>query len=320
MDHQDHADAKATSIDEVGFSSSPDSLNERPDVSGAGISTVDALPGKDAKGTPASGQSTEGDGKAAPDDKKADGEIKAADSAGQDTGKKGQEGRYDKDPDWQRMKAERDEAVLKAAQLQGVIDAGIKGTTGEGAAAVAATGEGPAPILPYKDITKMSKEELIEWFEDDPVGYEANRFAQFLHEAEVIRTQREEGAKRANTVKETFDSYVKENPDFQDRWASGEIKRYMETHPGHNAISAHMMLTKEKEGERTQTLVDKAVRDAVEKERANFRAKRNADTIGDGAGSIKPGSGGDELKDTNSQGGLVSAIAGRLSRMRQQAA
>lgn len=315
MDHQDNADAKATSVDEAGLSSSPDSLNERPDVSGEGINTVDVDPVKDIAGDAAPGQKAEADAAAqAAADAAKDGET----GDDKDTGKKGQEGRFDKDPDWQRMKTERDEAILKAAKLEGIIEAStqLKGGAQDAQGA-------PAPAVPYKDITKMSKEELLEWFEDDPIGYEANRFAQFQHEMEIITAQKADSAKRTNTIKETFDNYEKDNPDFKAKWETGEIKKFMETHPGHNAISAHMMMAQEStaaaEAERTKAAVDTAVKANTEKLQADFKAKRNAGTIGDGTGGVGATPPGDVLKDTKSQGGLVSAIAARLSARRQAA-
>jgi tRNA(Ile)-lysidine synthase TilS/MesJ len=220
------------------------------------------------------------------------------------------------------MKQERDDAVLKVAKLEGMIaGAGKPPADGELSGTIPVIGT--EPLIPYKDITKMSKEELLEWFEDDPIGYEANRFAQFVHEGEILRAQREESVKRTNTIKQTFDNYEKDNPDFKEAWESGKIKQFMDAHPGHNAISAHMMMSKsanrQSEVEKIQAQIDQAVNAAVEKERKNFAAKRNADTIGDGSGGVKTGAGANELADTKSQGGLISAISARLAKSRQAA-
>lgn len=317
MDHADTNDAKGTSIDEVGISSSPDSqANERPDVSGAGISTVDAEPVKDATGTAADAQKKDGDGK---DDaaaaSKTDGEGKPGD--------KGDEGRFDKHPDWQRMMKDRDDAVARAAALEAKIDLFTRGqivAPGDGQAqpaAAPAAGDTGTPALPFKDITKLSKEELIEWFEDDPIGYEANRFAQFLHETKIMLARDAEVTKKVTTVAETFDNYSKANPDFGEMLASGEIKKFMEQNPGHNSISAHQVMTSEK---RIQAAVEKAEKETREQVLSDVRIKRNADTIGDAAGSARPQVGvPGELKDTKQQGGLVTAIAARLQKMRSAA-
>lgn len=321
-DYQDHADAKATSIDEVGISSSPDSLsNDRPDVSGADISTVDDPP---AKGTDtgdhgAAGSDDQGDKKAAAEDAAKGGEDASK------TGDKGQDGRFDQHPDWQRMKQERDEAVLKAAKFEGMVEAITKPKGGEAAAGATPQDDLLTPLIPYRDITKMSNEELLEWYESDPKGYEANRFAQFFHEAEIIRSRQIQESQKNSSIQGTFDEYEKGNPDFKTLWDSGEIKKYMDAHPGHNAISAHMMLTRDAAAQsldaQIRDAVDKAVKETTEKITADFKAKRNSAVIGDEPGTANSGAGRNtELNDTKSQGGLVSALAGRLVNMRRSAA
>ena len=324
MDHADNADAKAVvsvDADAVGFSSSPDSRNERPDVSGDTTNTVDGNPAKDDSGKTADELKAEADAKA-----KAEAENAGADKggdAGDKTGTKGQDGRFDQHPDWIRMKEERDAAVLESAKYKGMVE-GISQVKGlEKVAGDAPVDELPKPLIPYKDITKMSKEELLEWMEDDPQGYEANRFAQFMHERDIIDYQRNREMQKNTSVKGTFDQYEKDNPDFKQMWDSGEIKKYMADHPGHNAISAHMMLTKEAArkslDEKIKEAVDKAIKETTEKVTADFRAKRNAQTIGDGPGGVKMGGANEDLKDTKTQGGLVSALAVRLQKMRAAA-
>lgn len=334
MDHADNADAKAVvsvDTDAVGFSSSPDSRNERPDVSGDTTNTVDGNPAKDDSGKTADELKAEADAKAKEDaeaeaDAKAKADAEAANKdgdAGDKTGQKGQEGRFDQHPDWIRMKEERDNAVLEAAKLKGVVE-GITQVKGpEKVAGGTPADELPKPLVPYKDITKMSREEILEWMEDDPQGYEANRFAQFMHERDIIDFQRNREIQKTTTIRGTFEQYEKDNPDFKQMWDSGEIKKYMDAHPGHNAISAHLILTKEAASrsldEKIKEAVDKTIKETTEKVTADFRAKRNAQTIGDGPGGVKMGGANEDLKDTKTQGGLVSALAGRLQKMRAAA-
>jgi hypothetical protein len=216
---------------------------------------------------------------------------------------------------------DRDDAISRAAALEAKIDLFTRGQMAPGdgqgqPAAAPAAGDAGQPTLPFKDITKMSKEELIEWFEDDPIGYEANRFAQFHHENKILLSRDAEVSKKAQTVAETFDNYAKANPDFGDMLASGEIKKFMAENPGHNSISAHQVMTSEK---RIQAAAEKAAKEAREQVLSDVRIKRNADTIGDSAGSARPTAPGEELKDTKQQGGLVTAIAARLQKMRSAA-
>jgi hypothetical protein len=132
------------------------------------------------------------------------------------------------------MKQERDEAIAKAVALEAAQTQQAKGEKKELPAdqAMRSAPVGELPPMKYKDITKLTKEELIEWFEDDPKGYEANRFAQFVTEAEIVLAKRAEAKMKTTTVKSTFDQYGQSNPDFQQLWDSGQIQQYMKDHPG----------------------------------------------------------------------------------------
>jgi hypothetical protein len=99
--------------------------------------------------------------------------------------------------------------------------------------------------LPYTDITTLTKEEIAEWQAEDPVGYAANLTQQIAYEVGQ-KNQREAAEVRnfARVVK-TFQSYERENPEFRKMWDDSKqpIQKFMAKHPGHNAISAYILLT-----------------------------------------------------------------------------
>lgn len=228
----------------------------------------------------------------------------------------GQETRFDKHPDWQRMKTERNEAREKAirleAQLELLKSQGAKPTEDKPAAKEPPT---------YKDINDMSEDELREWQEDDPKGYAANLLAMVTAKAQEVVDTRTEAEKRAEEerqsmtrIEATFKDYADKNPDFSDMWNSGDIQKFMDDHPGHNAISAHQMMTYEK---RIAEAKEQAAKEAEERVINNFKAKRNAGVLSEGP-SHRGGSDGTpaELKNTKAHGGLYSALA-RLSEARR---
>ncbi|MCE5336818.1 MAG: hypothetical protein LLG06_19750 [Desulfobacteraceae bacterium] len=324
------SDANATSDvlnADAGLSSSPDGISIQAPASARAVSTVEGDADKGAKGdaagkadadkiaAEAAGKKDGQDDKHGEEDEDGEGADK-----GKATGEKGQKGRYDQDPDWQRMKQERDEAVLKAARLEGAMDAIKEGkgnaeTAGEKGATV-------EPIIPFKDITKMSNEELIDWFERDPQGYEANKFAQFLHEARIILAQRESVATQGKVQKEAITAFAKNNPDFDNLMKDGSIAKFIKENPGHNMFSAYRELTLDT---RIQSAVDAAVKKAVqeteERMTKNFKAKRTATTAGEagGGGGNKP-AGDERLKDTKKSGGAVAVLAERLRASRERKA
>jgi hypothetical protein len=215
--------------------------------------------------------------------------------------------RLDKHPRFQELIKERDAFKQELAKIQGKLEVLTPARAAEPA---------KPEVLPYIDITTKTKEELLEWNEDDPKGYAANLYQQMRYElkAEMEREARQQH--QTTSVKTTFDTYAKNNPDFVEKWNSGEIRNFMTQNPGHNAISAHKELT---EKTRMDTAVAKAVKDAEERVQKNFQAKRNAEVIRDG-GAVRTEGVPDELKNPEKYGGPVSVGAMRLERMRRQAA
>ena len=278
--------------DRAGISSIPVSLMSSPDLSAANISTVE------------------------PPTPKVDAEAGKKTGGAEGSEKGGDEERYDKIPRFKEIIGERDterEARIRAeAKLEALT------TASHTPPPAPVTDEKASAELPFKDTTLMSAEELREWQEEDPSGYNANLFAQFHHESKQLLEQ--EAIKKATVdgIGKTFGDYEKANPDFKKMWDSGELETYMKDHPGHNAISAHKDLT---EATRVKAATDKAVEKAIKETEArvtkNFQAKRNATVLTDGPGVI-PGNSPDALlQNTKQHGGFTRVMADKLSQMRQ---
>lgn len=167
-----------------------------------------------------------------------------------------------------------------------------------------------SPELPYKDISKLSDDDLRDWIDENPREYTENLLKMLRHDLRGEVKEDLDTNQMEQRVEATFNSFAKANPDFDKMWDTAQLQQFMDANPGHNAISAYMILTEES---RIQAAVDKAVKEAEEKVRKDYETKRSSQVLGDG-----PGSGGrpvmDEnadLTDTMSGGGLIATLAKR---------
>jgi hypothetical protein len=284
------------SEDGLGMSSSPDQPHIDPDSTNI-IGTVGDLDDA-AADTPSEETLTTDEGGEA--GKETSGEDKVAGD--------GKPLPFHKHPDWQRILTERDEAKKEAEAIKAEI-AALKTVREE-------VPQGPRYNGPaYVDITTKTNEELAEWQQEDPKGYAANLYAQIKAE-NWHEQQREMGQKNAQErIRSTFDDYRGKNPDFDKMWQSGEIPKFMQANPGHNAISAHQMLTMEA---RIKEATDKAAKEAEAKVIANQKAKRSAQVLGGGPAVTGGGKSEDAaINDTKSHGGKISVIARNIIEMRK---
>jgi hypothetical protein len=120
-------------------------------------------------------------------------------------------------------------------------------------------------------------------------------------------------------VEETYRTYAQDNPDFDQLWDSGDIRKFMDEHPGHNAISAHMAMTAEARQE-------KAIKDAVAKalkeaDTARRSVRKTASILGQGptAAPTSPAASTEDIKNPNKFGGHTSVLAARLAERRRAA-
>lgn len=317
------SDANATSgtedVRDAGISSVLGDVQEPRPANADAVSVVDDEPGKVVGAKP---------GEQAPDE----GGTKKDDVKDGEDGKggkppEGADDRFDKHPRFQELIQGRNQDKEAIAALKAQVETLTAIASGKeppkADAKAAADDDTPPPPIPYRDITQMTKEQILEWMEDDPQGYEANRFAQFLHETMVYQhragkqsaAKAEQDAARAS-VQKTYEQYEKDNPDFRPMWDSGEIMKFLDANPGHNPISAHQLLTAEK---RVQAAAEKAAKEAEERVVKNFQAKRGAQVLDGGPGRTPAPTEHAELTDTKEKGGLMHVLAGRLQAMRSAA-
>jgi hypothetical protein len=221
------------------------------------------------------------------------------------------EDRFDKHPRFielnNSVKTERDARIAAEAKLSILTQSPI--------------GEVAKPVnLPegIKDVSKMSADEIREWIEDDPAGYTKNLLDLASYSVKSSLTNENVHASTIAAIEKTFNEYAKENPDFNGLWDDGSIPRYMQDHPGMNAISAHMKMTGDARTEaKVNAAVAKAIKETEERVTKNFQAKRNAHIID--AQAATKGADVDidaELKDTNQAGGRDAVLARRLEQRR----
>ena len=178
----------------------------------------------------------------------------------------------------------------------------------------------------FKDINTMSAEDIREWQEDDPKGFALNVQQQATWEARQALKSEGLRDQTVSGIEKTFSDYAASNPTFNDMWESGEIEKFMNEHPGHNAISAHMAITASTGKTDVQKQIEEAVAKARKEEREkvtkDFQAKRNATVISSGAGATGRGTADGidpALQNTKNFGGLTSVLADKLAARRRAA-
>jgi hypothetical protein len=320
------ADDSATLNKDSGESSAP-VTSESGDL----ISTVDFVPvetdpaaanntegtkpdGSDAK----SGEGTEGEG--ATGESQAGSDKKGGTAA--DGSDDGEVGRLDKHPRFQEMNERMKTAEGEATELRSE-NAALRDQASKFDGRLSRIEDGESgsdsSSLPFTDITKMSKEELEKWQDDDPVGYANNIVAMSKHETKALLDTALESRSYEDSVYETYEAYATKHPDFDQMWDKGEITRFMDKNPGHNAISAHQVLTAEKKAAEAKTDLDKVKETTAKETEArimkDIKAKKIAgDSLSAGPASSALAEGSEtnlDLKDTKKHGGLTTVLARR---------
>jgi len=165
--------------------------------------------------------------------------------------------------------------------------------------------------------TFKNKEDMIDSFNEDPGTFLSTYGSQLTSqvEASVLSKVQEDG--HQSKVGDTFAQYEEKNPDFTEKWASGEIKRFMELNPGHNAISAHMTLTQNESAADFDSKIEaakaEAAKEATAKVLSDLKTKAGASTIpAETTGGQAPPSGlPPEMKDSSEFGGMTSVLLAR---------
>ena len=222
--------------------------------------------------------------------------------------------RFDKHPRFIQLMKERDDARLAAARLEGRI---------EGTAP-----KQPAPRtepLPFKDTSKMTADQLREWRDDDPKGYDDNLRAQARWEAATaIREElslKEKRDKEHNDLKSTYEKFEAKHKDFKAMWESGEVIKFIDENPGHNPISAYYEMigdqAKADAEKTTAEAVEKAKKEAADEVTKRFLAKKKATVLSGGPAGPTRAEDDPALSNTKEHGGRTAVIAEKLAAMRR---
>ena len=198
------------------------------------------------------------------------------------------------------------ERLIRAEAL---LEAGGKGSSKTD------SGE-PDQNLPFRDISKMSPEELQDWNEDNPKEFYENLISQVTFNVANSMSAKTQEETREAKLASTFENYAKENEDFNEMWESGAIPKFMEENPGHNAISAHMQMTADA---RTQAKIDEAVKAAETKIINDLKAKGKTRSLPSGPSGSRQSNAKipQELANPSKFGGIENVLVQRhLKRMR----
>jgi len=309
-----NASAPATETGEIGGLVNSD----RPSFDPDGQNLFGTVEDDDA------GSPSDADDKGAGDDDKGtkDQATDGQDGAGTDDGGNaddGDETRFDKHPRFQQIMKERDDERRARERLEAQMEILAKVVD---APPDVQGGKPKEEDLPYRDIGKMTEEELAEWQANDPKGFADNLAAKIKHELLTDMHRQAEATTRRTATEQTYAKFGEKNTDFRARWDSGEIKKFIDQNPGHNPMSAYHEIISEEREKSVQTRIDEAVAKAkadTEKEvLARIQSKQKATVLGPGP-AINPvrNEVNPELQDTKRHGGKVTVLADMLRSMRR---
>jgi hypothetical protein len=223
------------------------------------------------------------------------------------------ESRFDKHPRFQELIRSKNELKEQLKTLQTQVEGGLKYKA-----------EDTEDEQGYKDVSKMTADEMREWMEEDPVAYTANIAKQIKSEVTADVEGSFSQRSHEDRILKTFDDYASKDETFDQMWDSGEIGKFLDNNPGHNALSAHMALTSAGNAEKIKIMVEEAVAKAVKETETkmikNFKAKKGAQVLGSGPASTGTAQGriAPELKQPKKFGGVNTVLAARLKERRQR--
>lgn len=161
----------------------------------------------------------------------------------------------------------------------------------------------------YKDMSQMDADDLREWQNEDPKGYAEN----ILRQAEARALENLAAQTQEADVHKTFAQYGKENPNFTEMWNDGSIMAFMKQNPGHNAISAHIILTQDSKSKKA---VEEAVKTAKEEWTKDLKTKRTNAGLGKATSSpnVNADAGDKSLHDPDKYGGETAVLLNRYNK------
>jgi len=154
-----------------------------------------------------------------------------------------------------------------------------------------------------KSILDLEHDDLVAMVTENPHGLIESIFNEVKSSVMTSVGQKNDLDKRNSSIEGTIEAYAKDNSDFEKLWDNGEIQGYMNNNPGHNAMSAHQMLT-------IAARIAGAKKEGAEEASKDFTTKLGSQTIGAGV-NIPPSQRDAAVKDTKKFGGRAKVAASR---------
>jgi hypothetical protein len=149
----------------------------------------------------------------------------------------------------------------------------------------------------------LEHDDLVTMLAEDPSGF-IGKITSIVEKSVTERVAMENATNSYNgKIENTINAYADINPDFEKMWDSGEIKSFMNKNPGHNALSAHMVIT-------MNDKLEQARKEGAEKAVRNFKAKSGSQVLNGGPG-VPPEQRDAALKDPSKFGGRAAVLAAR---------
>jgi hypothetical protein len=245
----------------------------------------------------------------------------ASKTRGQDEKKAGEDDRFDQHPRFQELIKDRNELRETVAELRGMVQTLQGQVTGQ---VGGSQGGEKEEDLSFQDLSQLDDDGLVTLISEKPREFLGNLTRQLLAELGDRVEQRVLGAIDSKTTKqteeqkiaETYREFEEKNPEFGKMWDSGDIKKFMDAHPGHNAISAYHALKSTSQESDIQKRIDEAVEKALKGQKSaassDLKARHGAQVLGAGpavastTSTIPP-----ELKDPKKFGGSIRVLAQR---------
>lgn len=240
-------------------------------------------------------------------------------------------------PRWQEMLAERDQLKGQIEEQGGTLEEQARrideydrhlrmmDTLSRQQPMQQVTPEQPATD-PFDEILSMPEEEIIDEFQKSPRQF-LESFGQSITQKALANAESVAYARaQDDAITKGIDQFADDNPDFMDMVISGDIARFIDRNPIHNAISAYHTLKSEAYADDDSAIeeYEKQVReDEREKTLASVRAKQGAQVLDGSAGAGGPNAGANtavdpELQDTEKHGGKRHVLTQRLKAFRER--
>ena len=248
------------------------------------------------------------------------------DAASTEDGKKGGKQRLDRDERFQQLRKERDEYKAKADGKAGETVPTAFDLAELAKVMAPRTDLSPEEMPPvnFKDISRMSDDDLREWREVSPGEYESNTARQTYWEIKVEQMKERKKDALQTKIHSKLESFQEKHPDFKTKLESGEIRDYLRDNPGDSVFSAYHELSVGSDAKTIDQRIAEAkaegAKEAEEKLRRDLKAGRSVTPLAStGPGPETNLSRKDpRLQDTKKHGGLEAVMLQRLQERRKR--